>query len=144
MTRTTGYGDFYASVDAILMGSATYKNILRHAAWPYPDKRCWVLSKQRRYAKSSAANIAFTGAAPDYMVEELARHSINSPWIVGGPKLAASFRGFSSQQSSYWNSLHPADHSRRRYSSACAARITEQGDPQAYPDGAVMLWYRKA
>jgi len=53
-----GYGDFYPSVDAILMGSATYENILRHAAWPYPDKRCWVFSKQRRYAKSSTANIA--------------------------------------------------------------------------------------
>src|SRR6185436_9202777 len=26
-----GYGDFYASADAILMGSATYENILRHA-----------------------------------------------------------------------------------------------------------------
>ena len=85
-----GYGDFYASVDAILMGSATYENILRHAA--YPDKRCWVFSKQRRDAKSSTANIAFTGAAPDYMVEELTGQGIKRAWIVGGGKLAASFR----------------------------------------------------
>ena len=62
-----GYGDFYASVDAVLMGSTTYENILRQTAWPYPDKKCWVFSKQRRYAKSSTASIAFTGAAPDYI-----------------------------------------------------------------------------
>ena len=87
-----GYGDFYASVDAILMGSTTYENILRQAAWPYPDKKCWVFSKQRRYAKSSTGNIAFTGATPDYLVEELAGQGIKRAWIVGGGKLAASFR----------------------------------------------------
>src|ERR1044071_7730004 len=36
-----GYRDFYASVDALLMGSATYEHILRHAAWPYAGKPCW-------------------------------------------------------------------------------------------------------
>jgi dihydrofolate reductase len=139
-----GYGDFYASVDAILMGSATYETVLRHAAWPYPDKKCWVFTKQRRYAKSSTANIAFTGAAPDYMIEELAGQNVKRAWIVGGGKLAASFR-----EGDFITSyglclvptilgggiplLAPRGQQDKLMLSGC----------QTYPDGVVMLWYRK-
>ena len=140
-----GYGDFYASVDAILMGSTTYENILRHAAWPYPDKKCWVFSKQRRYAKSSTASIAFTGAAPDYMFEELAGQNIKRAWIVGGGKLAASFRE-RGLITSYGLCLVPT------ILGGGIPLLAPRGQAdklmlsgcQTYPDGVVMLWYRKA
>jgi dihydrofolate reductase len=127
------------------MGSATYENIQRHAAWPHLNKKCWVFSKQRRYAKSGDANITFTGAAPDHIAEELDGHGIKRAWLVGGGKLAASFR-------------------ERGLITSCGICVVPtilaggipllapRGDPdklmlsgcQAYPDGVVMLWHRKA
>ena len=59
-----GYRDFYASVDAILMGSGTYENILRHAAWPYEGKPCWVFTRQRRYMKSGTADVTTAAMRP--------------------------------------------------------------------------------
>ena len=41
-----GYPDFYASVDALLMGSRTYEKILRHDDWPYMDKPTWVFTRR--------------------------------------------------------------------------------------------------
>jgi hypothetical protein len=117
-----GYSDFYASVDAILMGSATYENILRHAAWPYPDKKCWVFSKQRRYAKSSDASITFTGATPDYIVEELAGLGSSAP----GSSAAASSRHRSASAAS----SRAMDYASCRPSSAAASRCSRRADSQ--------------
>ena len=140
-----GYSDFYASVDAILMGSATYENILRQAAWPYAGKPCWVFSKQRRYAKSSNADITFTGAAPDHIAAEIAEKGLQRAWIVGGGKLAAAFRE-RGLITTYGIGIAPAilgggipllaPH-------GALEKLTLTGC-QAYPDGVVMLWYQKA
>jgi dihydrofolate reductase len=140
-----GYHDFYSSVDAVLMGSATYEKILRHAAWPYAGKPCWVFSRQRRYAKSSDANITFTAAPPDHIAREIEDQGLKRAWIVGGGRLAASFRE-RSLITTYGIGIVPA--------------ILGEGIPlleargpldrlmltgcQAFPDGIVMLWYRSA
>jgi dihydrofolate reductase len=31
-----GFGAFFAGIDAILMGRATYEAVRRHGDWPYP------------------------------------------------------------------------------------------------------------
>src|SRR5262245_61559877 len=87
-----GYSDFYATVDAVLMGSTTYEKVLRHAAWPYAGKPAWVFSRQRRYASKSDADITFTGASPDHILTEIEGRGCKRAWIVGGGKLAAAFR----------------------------------------------------
>jgi dihydrofolate reductase len=140
-----GYRDFYASVDAVLMGSATYENIQGQAAWPYAGKPCWVFSKQRRYMKSGSAGVTFTAAPPDHIATEMEGQGIKRAWIVGGGKLAASFRE-QGLITAYGIGIVPA--------------ILGGGIPllapkgaldklaltgcQTYPDGVVMLWYRKA
>lgn len=139
-----GYHDFYASIDAVLMGSATYEKIQHHAAWPYAGKPCWVFSRQRRYAKSSDANITFTGASPDHIAEELAGRDIKRAWLVGGGKLAASFRE-RGLIATYGVCIMPtllggglpllAPH-------GSLERLMLTGC-QTFRDGAVMLWYRK-
>jgi dihydrofolate reductase len=140
-----GYYDFYASVDAILMGSATYENILRQAAWPYAGKPCWVFSKQRRYAKSGNADITFTGATPDHIAAEIEGQGVKRAWIVGGGKLAASFRE-RGLITTYGIGIAPA------ILGGGIPLLAPHGAPetlaltgcQAFPDGVVMLWYRKA
>lgn len=140
-----GYGDFYASVDAILMGSATYEQVLRHASWPYAGKPCWVFTRQRRHAKGGDANVTFTGASPDHIAQELDGQGVKRAWLVGGGKLAAAFRE-SGLIATYGICivptilgggiplLAPRGSIDRLMLSGC----------QTYPDGAVMLWYRNA
>ena len=41
-----GFAQFYASVDALLLGSRTYEQSLTFRVWPYPGKLCWVFSQR--------------------------------------------------------------------------------------------------
>lgn len=139
-----GYRDFYASVDAVLMGSATYETILRHAAWPYPGKPCWVFTRQRRYAKSREADINFTAASPDDIAGELDGQGIKRAWIVGGGKLAAYFRE-RGLITTYGIGVLPAilgGGIPLLEARGPLEKLTLTGC-QAYADGTVMLWYRK-
>ncbi|HEY3146258.1 MAG TPA: dihydrofolate reductase family protein [Dongiaceae bacterium] len=140
-----GYYDFYGSIDAIVMGSATYENILRQAAWPYAGKPCWVFTRQRRYAKSSNADVTFTAAPPEHIAEEIAGLGSKRAWIVGGGKLAASFRE-RGLITTYGIGIVPTivgTGIRLLEARGPLDRLTLSGC-QAYPDGVVMLWYRKA
>lgn len=140
-----GYHDFHASVDAVLMGSATYEKILRHAAWPYRGKACWVFTRQRRYAKSGEADINFTAASPDHIAGELDGQGFKRAWIVGGGKLAASFRE-RGLITTYGIGIVPAILGAGiplLEASGPLEKLTLTGC-QAYADGMVMLWYRKA
>ncbi len=39
-----GFGAFFAGIDAILMGRATYEAVRRHGDWPYPGKPTTVVT----------------------------------------------------------------------------------------------------
>jgi dihydrofolate reductase len=140
-----GYHDFYHSVDALLMGSRTYEKILRHSEWPYPGKPCWVFTRRPLEPPESPAQITFTADPPKAIFDELALRSIKRAWLVGGGKLASSFRER--------GLLHA-------YGIGIVPAILGGGIPllaphgelekliltgcQSYPDGAVLLWYRKS
>lgn len=74
-----GYAAFYASVEAVLLGRATYEKCLQFPAWPYSGKPYWVFSKA-------------TGNTPSKVVAEMNARGIQRAWLVGGGKLAAAFR----------------------------------------------------
>ena len=42
-----GYREFFDGVDAMLMGSRTYEQVLGFGQWPYGDKRCVVFSQRQ-------------------------------------------------------------------------------------------------
>jgi len=85
-----GYADFYASIDAVLLGSRTYKQCLGFAEWPYPGKPCWVFSKRR--LKPARRDVSVTARSPREVLAELEARGYRRAWLVGGGKLAASFR----------------------------------------------------
>ena len=85
-----GYYEFYASIDALLMGSRTYEQILRYAHWPYPGKPCWVFS--RRHLQVAHTEVILTSQSPRDIVVELHTRRLHRVWLVGGGELAASFR----------------------------------------------------
>jgi dihydrofolate reductase len=85
-----GYYAFYASIDALLMGSHTYEQVLRHGRWPYSGKPCWVFS--RRQLQVAQAEIILTSQSPRDIVAELHTRRLHRVWLVGGGELAESFR----------------------------------------------------
>jgi dihydrofolate reductase len=74
-----GYGEFYASVEAVLLGRKTYEQCLQFPEWPYAGKAYWVFSQE-------------TGNTPSTVVTEMKQRGIRRAWLVGGGKLAAAFR----------------------------------------------------
>lgn len=84
-----GYADFYASVDAVILGRATYEFCASLAEWPYPDRPAWVLTRAKL---ASAPGITFTGADPREIAAMLARDGHRRAWLVGGGQAAAAFR----------------------------------------------------
>lgn len=85
-----GYGAFYASVGALLMGSRTYEQILSFGSWPYEGKPCWVFSG--RPLDSVQAGVTLTSKKPRDVLADLEQGGTERVWLVGGAALAASFR----------------------------------------------------
>jgi dihydrofolate reductase len=91
-----GYAEFYASVDAVLLGRKTrsrirfYEQCLAFPEWPYPGKRCWIFS--RSLSDMSEAAVRFIGESPSRAVKRIAAEGVRRAWLVGGGKLAAAFR----------------------------------------------------
>ena len=74
-----GYAEFYASIEAVLLGRKTYEQCLQFPEWPYAGKPYWVLSKA-------------SGNTPAKVLSEMRSRGLRRAWLVGGGKLAASFR----------------------------------------------------
>ncbi len=84
-----GYSEFYSSIDAALLGSGTYERSLALGC-DYSDKPCWVLSQRR--IKVMNPDTIVTAQSPRDVVAELEARKLRRVYLVGGGKLAASFR----------------------------------------------------
>lgn len=85
-----GYAQFYASVDAVLVGRRTYEQCLTFPEWPYPGKPCWVFSHQP--LKAATDDITITAESPQRVAAALTEREVRRAWLVGGGQLAGSFR----------------------------------------------------
>jgi dihydrofolate reductase len=81
-----GYAEFASGIGTLVMGRATYDQVLAFGAWPYAGKTCLVLSR-RGIANPPAGVEAWKGDAAS-----LAAHLATLEervWVVGGGKLIA-------------------------------------------------------
>jgi len=85
-----GYAAFYASVDALLLGSRTYEQVLTFGEWPYAGKPCWVFS--RRPPAPARLGVIVTAQTPGQVAADLEARGIRRAWLVGGGQLAGAFR----------------------------------------------------
>lgn len=85
-----GYAEFYSTVDALVMGSRTYEQVLRFGDWPYPGKPCWVCS--RRQLTVARPEIRVTAEPPTGLAARLQAEGHRRVWLVGGGQLAGAFR----------------------------------------------------
>ena len=85
-----GYSRFYSSVDGIIMGSHTYEFSLKYAPSTEPDKPTWVFTS--REFPGSHSSVTLTSDEPKNVVKSIEESGLKSVWLMGGGKIAASFR----------------------------------------------------
>jgi dihydrofolate reductase len=85
-----GFGEFFSSIDALLMGSRTYEFALAHPPWMAPGKQSWVFTS--RDLPRAHPSVTLTTMSPPRVVEELAAQGLQNAWLMGGGELAASLR----------------------------------------------------
>jgi len=85
-----GAGELQASVDALLLGSTTYEFALKFGSWPSPNTPSWVFT--HRNLKKLHPSITLTSRTPRQVVELLKGRGVRRAWLMGGGKLATSFR----------------------------------------------------
>ena len=85
-----GYAEFYAGVEALVMGRRTYDQVLSFGDWPYSGKPAYVFTKSPR--RDELPEVRFVeGSAVDFYREIAERYS-GTVWLVGGADLADHFR----------------------------------------------------
>jgi dihydrofolate reductase len=75
-----GYADFYAGIDALVMGRATFDAIAGYD-WPYAGKLAYVLTSRSLPVERDDIHPIPSLAA---LRDESARHGFRRVWIVGG------------------------------------------------------------
>ena len=89
-----GYDDFYAQIGALVMGSVTYRWVLDNAAhWPYPGRRCWVLSsRDLPLPGGDGVDVRIVNRpVTELHGEMLAAAGEGDLWVVGGGNVASQF-----------------------------------------------------
>jgi dihydrofolate reductase len=84
-----GYAEFYASIDTMLMGSATYEFVLREVeVFPHADRNVFVFTS--RDLPIAAESVALVRTDAPQFVRDLKVRDGGPIWLVGGGKLNSS------------------------------------------------------
>jgi len=82
-----GYKEFYQSVDTVIMGGRTYRDILlMDFVWPYKDKKVFVVSRTDLMKRD---DVEFISGNIIQEVSRLRDEQGEDIWLVGGGELIA-------------------------------------------------------
>jgi dihydrofolate reductase len=79
-----GYEAFMESIDALVIGRKTYETVLGFNAWPYGNKRVFVLSTRPLAAAPAGAVVEHLSGSPDDIVSQLEAQGIRHAYVDGG------------------------------------------------------------
>ena len=80
-----GYNEFFASVDALVIGRKTFEVVLAFPEWPYGDKRVVVLSTRKLdLSKVPAGRVEQMQGSPREIVSKLEGRGIRHMYVDGG------------------------------------------------------------
>jgi len=88
---TEEYEQFYKRIDTIIMGKGTYLKLINDIAkdsWPYPGKRCLVLTRDLAFKDDRVEVIHEFNRSYMESLRELGGKDI---WLVGGGKTIETF-----------------------------------------------------
>ncbi len=85
-----GFGEFYDTVDTIIMGKRTYDWIIaqENGHFPYTEKECYVYTTQKI---NDTEYVKFTSQSPENLISGLNKDG-KKIWIVGGSQVIDLFR----------------------------------------------------
>ena len=85
-----GFGEFYDTVDTVIMGKRTFDWILEQeqGRLPYADKECYVYTSRKT---ADMGHVKFTSQSPEELLAGLSREG-KKIWIVGGSQIIDLFR----------------------------------------------------
>ncbi len=85
-----GFAEFYSGIDALVMGSRTYEQVLGFdVPWPYGETPCHVMS--RRALEAVVPTVHIHGGSPDALLEQMRAAGHRRVWLVGGGAVAGAF-----------------------------------------------------
>jgi len=80
-----GYNEFFASIDALVIGRKTFETVLALPEWPYGDKRVIVLSSQKLdISKVPAGRVEQMQGSPRDIFSQLERGGLRHIYVDGG------------------------------------------------------------
>jgi len=79
-----GFEEFFASVDALLMGRKTYETALSFGQWPYGAKPVYVLSSRPLAPVPAGASVERLAGTPDEILASLQQRAVRHVYIDGG------------------------------------------------------------
>jgi len=79
-----GYDEFFASVDAMVMGRKTYETALGFPEWPYGAKPVVVLSHRALAPAPAGALVELLSGEPRAIVDTLSRRGFRHLYVDGG------------------------------------------------------------
>ena len=138
-----GFSEMYRDIDGILMGSGTYEFALQQKTWPSKDKPSWVFTG--RSLPLPDPTVTLTSVEPAKVVEELTSTGMKRLWLMGGGKLATSFRA-SGLITDYMIFVIPVVLGEGIPLLAAGGHLDHLDliESQSYPNGIVRLHYQSA
>lgn len=79
-----GYNEFFASVDAVVIGRKTYEVVLGFGAWAYAKKPVFVLSTGKLAPAPKGAVVERLSGEPADILVQLAARGIQHVYVDGG------------------------------------------------------------
>lgn len=80
-----GMGEFFGSVDTLIMGRNTYEKVLSFGMWPYGNMKVIVMSQTLSQIDSSLeGDIQLSRENPQELIENLQTQGRRKVWIDGG------------------------------------------------------------
>jgi dihydrofolate reductase len=88
-----GYGEFMASVDALVIGRKTFETVLAYPEWPYGKKRVVVLSSRPLdFSRVRGGVVEQMSGAPAEIVSKLTTRGVKHIYVDGGITIQAFLR----------------------------------------------------
>lgn len=136
-----GYNNFYDSIDALIMGATTYKQVLGFGDWPYPGKISYVVTNRNLSTKRT--DVLFIKGGLEEVLKNVKEKDYKRIWLMGGGNLISSFinRGLVNE---YIITLIPTilGSGISLYQSVTELKL-DLVDTKSYPSGIVELHYKK-
>lgn len=87
-----GYGNFFSSVDALVMGRKTFEFVQKVTPWPYGEKPVYVLSHNLKQTEISQPTIRVLSGSPSEILAKLKSGGMQHVYLDGGKTIQEFLR----------------------------------------------------